>query len=537
MPAKPKATAKAANPEPKGKYQYIHSWLLQTAQYRNHQLTQAPSPAATPPDAPPVTVGERSKQRYYQTNPVERRFEEVGFPGLTPAEKKTYTHARLILPVANRQVSLSNKTDREYWKQVTKEGLPCRRLKNNYNWGTDKHGRDISTYRIEELKKRSLSQAKLTALNVLHQQFLLKREAARSKGAELPQEDIDQEKQRRQEMAVLKRELYGEIPGPLANDPEWDDVIPIPQEESQDALARIAYPDDYAEAVSYLRAVMASEEYSPRCLRLTERVIAMNPGHYTVWLYRFKIVSALKLSVTDEIQWLNDVALDHLKNYQIWHHRQLLLDHHYANTLSSDAEAAKQFAKSETDFISKILSKDTKNYHVWSYRQYLITKLDYWSPFELATTQSMIEDDLRNNSAWSHRFFIVFSDPSISTKGSASTEHDPKVPDAIIDREIAYAQEKIKLAPQNQSSWLYLRGVLAKGGRGLDTVGEFASQFFSNLGAEDEEVTSSHALDLMSEVYHKQGDIEKAKLCLKELSEKWDPVREGYWKYRLSELK
>lgn len=250
MPAKPKATAKAANPEPKGKYQYIHAWLLQTAQYCNHQLTQAPSPAATPPDAPPVTVGERSKQRYYQTNPVERRFEEVGFPGLTPAEKKTYTHARLILPVANRQVSLSNKTDREYWKQVTKEGLPCRRLKNNYNWGTDKHGRDISTYRIDELKKRSLSQAKLTALNVLHQQFLLKREAARSKGAKLPQEDIDQEKQRRQEMAVLKRELYGEIPGPLANDPEWDDVIPIPQEESQDALARIAYPDDYAEGTT-----------------------------------------------------------------------------------------------------------------------------------------------------------------------------------------------------------------------------------------------------------------------------------------------
>lgn len=290
-------------------------------------------------------------------------------------------------------------------------------------------------------------------------------------------------------------------------------------------------------AVSYLRAVMASEEYSNRCLRLTERVISMNPGHYTVWLYRFKIVSALKLSVTDEIQWLNDIAMDHLKNYQIWHHRQLLLDHHYANTLSSDAEAAKQFAKSETDFISKILARDTKNYHVWSYRQYLITKLNYWSPFELATTQNMIEDDLRNNSAWSHRFFIVFSDPSISTTGSASTEHDPKVPDAIIDREIAYAEEKIKLAPQNQSSWLYLRGVLAKGGRGLETVGEFASQFFSNLGAEDEEVTSSHALDLMSEVYHKQGDIEKAKLCLTELSEKWDPVREGYWKYRLSELK
>lgn len=153
----------------------------------------------------------------------------------------------LILPVANRLVSLSNKTDREYWKHVAKEGLPCRRLNNTYSWGQDKHGRDISTYRFDELKKRSLSQAKLTALDILHRQFLTKREAARDKGSELPQDDIDEEKKRRKEMAELKKELYGEIPGPLASDPEWDDVAPIPQTEPEDALARIAYPDDYAE--------------------------------------------------------------------------------------------------------------------------------------------------------------------------------------------------------------------------------------------------------------------------------------------------
>ncbi|TFB04098.1 Protein farnesyltransferase/geranylgeranyltransferase type-1 subunit alpha [Trichoderma ghanense] len=499
----------------------------------------ATSDSKAAPEATPETVGERSKQRFYQTNPVQKRFEEVGFPGLTPAEKKTYAHANLILPVANRLVSLSNKTDREYWKHVAKEGLPCRRLKNGYRWGEDKHGRDIGTYRLDELKKRTLSQARLTALDVLHRQFLARREAAaaRGEGGEISPEELDEEKKRRKEMAELKRELYGEIPGPLASDPEWDDVAPIPQTEPEDALARIAYPDEYAEAVSYLRAVMAAEEYSPRCLRLTERVIAMNPAHYTVWLYRFKIVSALGLPVLDEIQWLNGVALDNLKNYQIWHHRQLLLDHHFAATLAADPDAAKQFAKSETDFISRILAEDTKNYHVWSYRQYLVTKLGYWSPFELATTQSMIEDDLRNNSAWSHRFFIVFSDPSVSTPGSAPTEHDPKVPDAIIDRETQYAKDKILLAPQNQSAWHYLRGVLVKGGRGLGTVSEFASQFFTDLGGEGESVRSSHALDLMSEVYHKQGDVEKARLCLQRLSDKWDPVREGYWKYRLAELK
>ena len=48
-------------------------------------------------------------------------------------------------------------------------------------------------------------------------------------------------------MAALNAELYGERSGPYANDPEWDDVVPIPAEEPEGALAAIAYPDDYAE--------------------------------------------------------------------------------------------------------------------------------------------------------------------------------------------------------------------------------------------------------------------------------------------------
>lgn len=51
-------------------------------------------------------------------------------------------------------------------------------------------------------------------------------------------------------MAALKRDLYGEITGSLAQDPDWDDVIPIPQNEPEGALAQIAYPDDYAEGTS-----------------------------------------------------------------------------------------------------------------------------------------------------------------------------------------------------------------------------------------------------------------------------------------------
>ena len=282
---------------------------------------------------------------------------------------------------------------------------------------------------------------------------------------------------------------------------------------------------------------MATEECSPRSLRLTEHVISMNPAHYTVWLYRFSVVKHLQLPIPEEFTWLNEVALSNLKNYQIWHHRQLLTDHYLPTLLAEGPEAVKRFAKSETDFISRILQEDTKNYHVWSYRQYLVGKLGLWTPAELGAAQSMIEDDVRNNSAWSHRFFVVFSDSNQSTTPALpATEHDPKVPGEVIDRELRYAREKIQIAPQNQSPWNYLRGVLAKGGRDSAGEVEFAEQFVSDLGTEAEKVTSSHALDLLADAYALTGDKDKAKQCLRSLSEKWDPVRAGYWNYKLENI-
>lgn len=262
----------------------------------------------------------------------------------------------------------------------------------------------------------------------------------------------------------------------------------------------------------------------------------MNPAHYTVWLFRFKIISTLKLSVPDEIDWLNHVALGNLKNYQIWNHRQILMDYYYP-LIEDDDAATRALARSETQFISRILADDAKNYHVWSYRQYLVGQLFMWTRSELLSTQNFIEEDVRNNSAWSHRFYIVFSDPTASTPGSGPTDADPQIPAATLDREINYVMEKINLAPQNQSAWNYLSGALVKGGRSLSTMKELAESFVTALGDEAEEVRSSHALDFLAKVYDEEGDGEKARLCLRRLGEKWDPVREGYWKYRTTLLK
>lgn len=84
-------------------------------------------------------------------------------------------------------------------------------------------------------------------MDILHRQFVAQRKQAKNQGKGLEVELVEAEKKRRQDMAALKRELYGEIMGPLASDPEWDDVVPIPQTETEGALAQIAYPEDYAE--------------------------------------------------------------------------------------------------------------------------------------------------------------------------------------------------------------------------------------------------------------------------------------------------
>ena len=41
-------------------------------------------------------------------------------------------------------------------------------------------------------------------------------------------------------------------------------------------------------------------------------------------------------------------------------------------------------------------------------RQWLVKRFDLWKQGELEYTQELISKDVRNNSAWNHRFFIIF---------------------------------------------------------------------------------------------------------------------------------
>lgn len=94
---------------------------------------------------------------------------------------------------------------------------------------------------------------------------------------------------------------------------------------------------------------------------------------------------------------MDELAVQYLKTYQVWHHRRLLVQ----RTNDPAPELA---------FIANALQIDTKNYHTWSYRQWILAHFNddaLWRD-ELAFVERMLDDDLRNNSAWHHRFFVVF---------------------------------------------------------------------------------------------------------------------------------
>ncbi|KAF2255251.1 protein prenylyltransferase [Trematosphaeria pertusa] len=296
------------------------------------------------------------------------------------------------------------------------------------------------------------------------------------------------------------------------DDPAWSDIDPLPQDDGTlHPLAAIAYTEEYSEAMGYLRAVMAKNEFSERVLGLTEHIISMNPAHYTVWLYRAKTLSQINASLRDEIAWLNPTALKHLKNYQIWHHRQTIID-------------ALDSPDGEADFIATMLEQDAKNYHVWSYRQWLVKRFGLFDDEEeLRWTESMIESDVRNNSAWNHRWFLVVG----GRDGQAIGED-------VVAREIDYAKRAVRKAPQNQCPWNYLKGIVRHAQLPISTLKDFALEFADMRRPDD--IYSSHALDLLADIYAEQESKEEAERALHLLATRFDPIRAHYWNYRKSLL-
>ncbi|KDQ58400.1 hypothetical protein JAAARDRAFT_34190 [Jaapia argillacea MUCL 33604] len=336
-----------------------------------------------------------------------------------------------------------------------------------------------------------------------------------------------------------------------ADDPEWADIEPVRQYENPNPLAPIFYTEEYRDATDYFRGVVKKGDMSPRVLDLTEKIIRLNPAHYSAWQYRYKVLLALKSPLDLELRLMDELAVKFLKTYQVWHHRRLLISHPQL----SSSKSSSFYLTAELRFIAKCLVVDSKNYHTWSYRQWLLSNFfsggergkeeeEVWKK-EMEWIEQMIEEDVRNNSVWHHRFFVVFQ------SGIRVGDEDREV---VRRREIDFAKDKISLAPSNPSAWNYLRGVLDNNNLPYSDLSIFVRPYAQarSPDAEADEVIDLEnpspskgaqlpcvpAIEFLADVYESgksRDDIEKAAQLWKSLANEYDTIRKKYWEYRIKE--
>lgn len=283
---------------------------------------------------------------------------------------------------------------------------------------------------------------------------------------------------------------------------DFADLQPIPQHDGPEPVAAIAYDEEYMQAMGYLRALMAKEEYSRRVLQVTADVISMNPAHYTAWTYRANCLFEIHADLKPELGWLEDFAMENLKNFQIWHHRQLILD-------------AYDDASGELEFVSRMLELDSKNYHVWTYRQWVVRRFGLWKG-ELQYAVDLIRADVFNNSAWSHRVFVVWG----RWEGVVAE-------DSVALREARYAIECLDIEPQNACPWNYLDWMRKQHPSLLSLISETAVKYAKTP---DGRVQSLRALEWLASI---APNADQRTAMLDELTQ-LDPIRKGYYDFQRS---
>ncbi|KAJ3336228.1 hypothetical protein HDU93_003413 [Gonapodya sp. JEL0774] len=252
---------------------------------------------------------------------------------------------------------------------------------------------------------------------------------------------------------------------------DWKDVTPIAQNDAPNAICTIAYPAEYVDAMDYFRAISLKREYSERALELTARIITYNPAHYTIWKFRQECLFALNKDLDSELAFVDEIAEDNPKSYQIWHHRRVLTEHYKPSSPSV-----------ELRFIERLLSEDSKNYHAWTYRQWVVREFGAWDD-ELTFCDEMLKQDVRNNSAWNQR---------------------------------CYALQMVTLAPNNESAWNYIRGLvsLCKKEKMLAVI-QKSTLFATELRLKGSTAPPVHSFLLdMFEEQANEGNAEAAKSAL-----------------------
>lgn len=286
------------------------------------------------------------------------------------------------------------------------------------------------------------------------------------------------------------------------------ELTPVPQFSDKIEVLQIKYTEQGKRLMNIFRAIFLSKEISIRVYELTSMVIDFYPTNYVAWVLRRKCLDKIKeIDPYQELLWLDDLMLENQKNYQIWHHRKLLIEK------INDASHEKKV-------LDDIFKYEPKNFHAWTHRIWMIRRFNNIEG-EFDFIDKMLENDIKNNSVWNYRFFLV------------QFVNNNKLNKDIVEKEINYAIEKIKLEPINECPYCYIRGYITKFGYKYNDF-IFVKEELEKIVEKEE--NDSYGLMLLLDFYEEDKNENKFNGIIEKLI-KIDFIRKKYYKWRKSNYK
>ena len=285
---------------------------------------------------------------------------------------------------------------------------------------------------------------------------------------------------------------------------EWKKIVkPVPQFSEKVNVLKIQYSPQEIQLMDIYRAVLLSKEISIRVFGLTELVIEHFPTNYTAWALRRECLAKIKeLDLYQELCWLDSMMVINQKNYQIWHHRKLLIDK------LNDASHEKYI-------LNDVLQNEPKNFHAWTHRIWMIRRFNNVEG-EFDFIEDMLKNDIKNNSVWNYRFFLLMY------------TNNNKLDKDLIEKEIKYSLNKIKENPINECPYCYIRGLINKSRFKYNDF-KFVKEEIEKIVEENE--NDSYGLNLLLDYYEGEQNKEKFEETIEKLI-KIDFIRKKYYRWR-----